>query len=167
MCICFTHFPQLFSPPLPPPPSKCCFNPTAYLHCTKGNKDIGSRLGPREEWAHLGSPGLFSYFQVNWLANLILWDRHMFWGCRHGHLWKAVILPTNDGNVQCQCCLIQQPLATCGYLNLIERKTSSSVPEITSLHAWHTVMPINTRHNSLEQRKIYYRFIQRDGWLMT
>ena len=27
----------------------------------------------------------------------------------------------------------------------------------------HTVMSI--KHYSLEQRKVYYRFIQRDGWL--
>ena len=101
----------------------------------------------------MGNPGLFSYFQVNWLASLILCHRHIFWGCRHGHLWKATILPTNDGNVQHQCCLIPQPLATCGCLNLIKRKTSSSVTEITSPCAWHTVMSVNTKHYSLEQRK--------------
>ena len=40
-----------------------------------------------------------------------------------------------------------------------------TVIEITSPCAQRTVRPINAKH-CLEQRKIYYRFIQGDGWLI-
>lgn len=62
VCIFFTYFPSsLFFF------SKCCLNPAVYLYCAKGKKekDISSGLGPREEWAHIGNPGLSPYFKVN------------------------------------------------------------------------------------------------------
>ena len=42
-----------------------------------------------------------------------------------------------------------------------------TVTEITNPCAQCTVRPINTKHYSLEQRKIYYTFIQGDGWLIA
>ena len=47
------------------------------------------------------------------------------------------------------------------------RGKSGNVTEITSPCARGTVGPINTKHKSLEERKVYYRFIQEDGWLIS
>ena len=44
--------------------------------------------------------------------------------------------------------------------------TSPSVTEFASLCARCAVRPINMEHQSLEQRRVYYRFIQGEGWLM-
>ena len=48
----------------------------------------------------------------------------------------------------------------------IYKNLASYITEIRSLCAQHTVRPINTKHSSLEERTVLYRFIQRDGWLM-